>query len=140
MKCHNFSQNNTRTCFLGFSCSIGFTFLCITRVTTYCHHGNQKIFMKEQERKMVIFTSFFCPQAAAHNINDIYFDDNTLRWYSSIHKKIRAKILNGFWEKLDKVQPTFWNLNFSLVDFGVFQPQNSIWLMTICTHNHLKCA
>ena len=49
----------------------------------------------------------------------------TIRWYSSSHKRIRAKILNGFWEKLDKVQPTFWNLNFSLVDFGVFQPQNS---------------
>ena len=96
------------------------------------HHGNDvlspwqpKIFMKEQERKMVIFVSFFCTQVAAHKINDIYFDNNTLRWYSSSHKKFRAKILNRFWEKLDRVQPTFWNLNFSLVDFGVFQPQNS---------------
>ena len=52
---------------------------------------------------MAIFMSFFWPQVAAHKINDLYFDDNTLRSYSSSHKKFRAKLLNGSWEKLDRV-------------------------------------
>ena len=102
------------------------------------HHGNDvlspwqpKIFMKEQERKMVIFVSFFCPQVAAHKINDIYFDNNTLHWYSNNHKNFRAKILNRFWEKLDRVQPTFSNLNFSSVDFGVFQPQGVYYKVSL---------